>query len=70
MRCVECGEPLISVLERTRKTCAACASGYHFRAAGRPPVVMANPKPDRGSSEAAEVREHGPTGAGERERTA
>ena len=37
MRCTECGEPLVSILERSRKVCAACHVLGRSRT-GQPPA--------------------------------
>jgi len=36
-RCAECGEPLVSTLERLRKVCAVCYLFHRTRAEHRPP---------------------------------
>jgi len=36
-RCAECGEPLVSTLERSRKVCAVCYLFHRTRAEQRPP---------------------------------
>jgi hypothetical protein len=64
MQCTECGEPLVSILERALEVCGACDFSRRYRAGlrAKSPVVGGDPMDlTRLEQTAEEARDQGET---------